>query len=182
MTASHAQAIGSCGKGLETLIQSLMLEYYYPKAEPERYSNVHTERGNALEDSAAFLYQVETGAEISKVGFVIYSDYVGCSPDLFVDPSGMVEIKCPADTEYFRLLMGGEIKSEYIWQMQMQMLCCERSWCDFVAYNPNFDVELIIRRVEPDEKKQAKLEEGFLIGIDLIKEIERKYQAIINPY
>ena len=45
MTASHAQAIGNAGKGLDTYIHELMAEYY-SSGEKEQFSNKHTERGN----------------------------------------------------------------------------------------------------------------------------------------
>lgn len=174
MTASEAQAIGSNGKGLQTYIMSLMQDYY-SKAEKEHYSNKDTERGNDLEDSAGFLYSAITGIEVKKVGFVIYDDNVGCSPDLFAGPDGLVEIKCPADKGYFDLLINDKVDTAYIWQMQMQMLICEKAWCDFVAYNPNFEQEIIIKRFYPDYAKYAELKQGFAAGKKLMQEIENKY-------
>jgi len=179
MTASHAQAIGANGKGLITYINQICVEMY-SKADPVSYSNAAMERGIELEDSAAFLYPMEAGLPAEKVGFVIYNDYVGCSPDLLVGTDGMAEIKCPADPEFLRRLMGGEIKSEYIWQVQMQLLICERSWCDFVTFSPNFDKELIIDRIYPDPKKFAKLKEGFEEGERLIREIQAKMDKILG--
>ena len=173
MTASHAQAIGNCGKGLESYVTGLMEEFYSSKPK-ESFSNKHTDRGNELEDSAAFLYSAETGNEVENVGFVIHNDFVGCSPDLFTGEKGLVEIKCPDDKEFFRRLLGGLIKPEYIWQMQCQMLICEKEYCDHVEYNPNYLKNLIITRIEPDLKKFESLEEGFKIGEQLIKEIELK--------
>ena len=130
------------------------------------------ERGNKLESDALALYAWEHNHDVKRIGFVIYNDYVGCSPDAFVDADGMGEVKSPKDTTYFKLLMDEKIESKYIWQMQGQMLTCEKKWCDFIAYNPNFKRKLFVKRIFPDEKKFAKLEEGFKIGKKLIKEIE----------
>lgn len=177
MTASHAQAIGSNGKGLVTYINQLMREYY-SSAEPEHFSNHHTDRGNALEDSAAFIYQMETGMETRKIGFVIFNEYVGASPDLFIDDDGMGEIKCLADKGYFDMLMGGKPDTKYIWQAQMQLLVCEKKWNDLIFYNPNFDEKLIIIRVDPDTVMFKKLEAGFASGIEMIREIETKMKKI----
>jgi len=179
MTASHAQAIGANGKGLETYINKLMQEYY-SNADPEHFSNHHTERGTELEDSAGFVYQMETGMEVSKIGFVIYNDYVGASPDLFVGDDGMAEIKCLADKGYFDLLMGAKPDTKYIWQANMQLLVCEKKWNDLVFYNQNFDEPLIIIRVEPDHAKFEKLEAGFESGIVMIQEIENKMNKILS--
>jgi len=176
MTASHATAIGSCGKGLQTYISQLMQEFYSTK-EKEHFSNKHTDRGNELEDSAAFLYEMQTGNKVEKVGFVKHSEYVGCSPDGFTT-GGLVEIKAPDDKEFFRLLLGGKISSGYDWQMQMQMLICGYDWCDHVNYNPNFEKNLIIERVLKNQDRFDDLEKGFLIGADLIKGIEFKMEQI----
>jgi putative phage-type endonuclease len=176
MTASHAQAIGNCGKGLDSYIQELCQEYY-SSAEKEGFSNKHTERGNDLEDSAGFLYECETGNKTGKVGFVVWNDFVGCSPDLLVNDDGLAEIKCPDDKAYFDLLLTNEIDTKYIWQMQMQMLICGRFWCDFVAYNPHYKKELIIIRVLRDEKKQTDLLKGFAIGEQKIRTMQAMLQA-----
>jgi len=178
MTASHARAIGVNGKGLITYVRELMQEYY-SIAEKEHFSNKHTDRGNELEPMAGFAYFAKTGNEVEKVGFVIHNDYVGCSPDGFVGIDGLVEIKCPDDKEFFRLLVSDQkpkdIKPEYIWQIQMQMQNTGRLWCDFVAYNPNFakiKKEIIIIRVLPDQKVFEKLEKGYEIGKQEIMKIE----------
>ena len=177
MTASHAQAIGANGKGLVTYTNQLMQEYY-SNAEPERFSNVHTDRGNDLEDSAAFMYQMETGFEVMKIGFAVYSEFVGVSPDLFVGNEGMAEIKCLADKGYFDLMLGGKVDTKYVWQAQMQLLVCEKEWNDLVFYNPNFDESLIIVRQLPDKEKFSKLLAGFSAGEEMIKEIEAKIKNL----
>lgn len=182
MTASHAQAISANGKGLDTYIQTMMQEYY-STAEPERYTNINIDRGNELEDSAALAYTMETGRIVEKIGFVVHSDYAGCSPDLFVEKTGLAEIKCPADKAYFQMLLDeadGELKIEtkYIWQMQMQMMICEKEWCDFVAYNPNYEKFMIVKRVVPDKKAVEKIRMGLISGEEKIKLIQQKMETI----
>jgi len=173
MTGSHAQAIGANGKGLETYITEVMTEYY-SSCRPERYSNKDMERGLELEPEAADRYAGETFSVVETVGFVVYSDFIGVSPDRFVSDDGLAEIKCPNDKTYFKLLLDFKIESKYMWQMQMQMLCCNRSWCDYVVYNPNFEQAILIERVLPDEKKFEKLRAGFESGQKMIEEIEAK--------
>lgn len=178
MTASHAQAIGSGNKGLKTYITELMQEFYSSK-EKKHFKNGHTERGNSLEDSAAFLYSMMSPIWTKKVGFVKYSDCVGCSPDLLAGEFGLAEIKCPDDKEYFRLLIGGPIGTGYEWQCQAQMLICKRNWNDMVFYNPNYKKKIIVRTVFWDPEKFEALEKGFEIGEKLLKEIEAKMDKIL---
>jgi exodeoxyribonuclease (lambda-induced) len=170
MTASHAQAIAACGAGLETYILDMCSEFFSTK-EKEIFANQHTERGNAYEDQARVIYELQTGNKVEQVGFVVHSDHVGCSPDGLVNDDGLVEFKNPSDKEHFRFMVDNKIKPEYEWQMQMQMLVTGREWCDFVSYNPNFENCIVIKRVTPDDKKLEKLLKGFEAGGKRIKEI-----------
>ena len=175
MTASHGQEIGNCGKGLDTYIHNLMAEFY-SSGEKEYFSNKAIEMGNELEDQARSVYALDVGMKVEEVGFMELSEYVGCSPDGLVGDDGMVEIKCPNDANYFKFLLDGEkaIASKYIWQMQMQMMIAKRDWCDFVAYNPNFEQSKFVHRVYPDEVKYKKLMAGLDMGIEKIKIIKSK--------
>jgi len=174
MTASHATAIGNHGKGLESYINKMIMEYYSTE-ESFKYKNQHMERGNDLEDSAAFLYGVQTGIKTEKIGFVIHNDYVGCSPDLFCEGNGKVEIKCRDDKAYWKLLNDGKLDSSEKWQIQMGMLLCKKDWCDAIDYNPHFKKDLIINRIFPDESMFNLLQEGFVLGQELIEELMDKW-------
>lgn len=175
MTASHSQAIGNCGKGLETYILELMAEYY-SSGEKEQFSNKHTDRGNELEPLARSMYELETGNEVIQVGFCKLNEFVGASPDGLVGEDGLIEIKCVDDVAYFKHLLNGEseIDTKYIWQGQMQLKVTDRKWNDLVFYNPNFEKSMCIYRLYPDAEKFAALEKGFEIGEQKIKEIKAK--------
>lgn len=179
MTASHASAIGNCGKGLVTYINEMMQDHYAlnPK---ESFHNHHTERGNDLEDSAGFRYSMETGLETKKIGFVIHSDFVGVSPDSFAGENGLCEIKCRDRKAYWIMLNTGKLQSSEIWQSNMQMLVCQKNWCDVTYYNPEYKKDLIITRLEPDQKKFDDLKKGFSIGQEMIEELVNKWEGILN--
>jgi putative phage-type endonuclease len=174
MTASHAQAIGNQGAGLKSYITELVAEHF-SKAPKDSFSNRHTEHGLETEPEAALVYQAETLSDVQEVGFVVLNDYVGCSPDRLVNDDGLLEIKCLSDKVYFQLLVTGKIESKYLWQMQMQMICTGREWCDFFVYNPNFDKQFWIERVHPDPVMVEKLHGGFEAGEKMIRELQQKY-------
>lgn len=175
MTASEATAIGNCGKGLETYIRSLMAEYF-SSVEKEHFTSRDTERGNELEPIARSVYEFENSVEVQKIGFVEYSEYVGCSPDGLVDEDGGVEIKCINDPKYFDHLLDGSkrIDSGYEWQCQMNLLITGRKWWDLIYYNPNYQFSTCVYRIFPDPEKFAALEKGFALGEELIKSIKEK--------
>lgn len=180
MTASHAQAIGNCGKGLDSYIYELMAKHY-SSAERANYTNADMERGNELEPDARTAYEFEMREIVKEVGFVEYNEYVGASPDGLIGNDGLVEIKCKSDTNHLKQMLAGEkgIESKYIWQMQMQMLVTGRQYCDFVSFNPHFEKSLLVYRVLGDENKFEKLLEGFEKGEEMIKQIELNFYNIV---
>ncbi len=181
LTASNAQAIGNNGKGLETLIWEKLSEKY-SSADKETFSTKDTDRGNELEPQARELYMLETGNEVEEIGFITdksISTVGGASPDGLVGKDGNLEIKCFADTKHFKAIIDFrktgtfEIESQYIWQMQMQMLFTGRDWCDFLAYNPNYAQSLLIQRVPANADMQQKIRDGLKKGEEIINEIEK---------
>jgi putative phage-type endonuclease len=177
VTASHAQAIGNNGKGLDTYLLEVVSEMF-SSAQKDQYSNEHTERGNELEPLARSMYELQKNVEVEEIGFAEYNDFVGCSPDGLVGDDGMIEIKCPDDKTYFNLLMNENIDSSYIWQCQMNLLILEKKWCDLIFYNPNFEKSMKIFRLEPDKEMFSRLKEGFAKAEKEIIRMISKYKEI----
>ena len=177
MTASNAQAISANGKGLETYIISLLAEKY--SNNKVHFSNSDTERGCELEEQARLTYEIEY-SKTEIVGFIEMDEFTGCSPDSLVGDEGGLEIKCPDDKNFFKILLGGEkeIDTKYHWQIQMCLLISERKWWDIAFYNPNFEKNMIVFRIYPDMAKQEKLIMGIAKGKALMQEIEYKLQNI----
>jgi len=177
MTASEAQCIAANGKGLETYALRVVAEKY--SNNKEHFSNRHTDRGVELEDSAKMTYEIER-ENVELVGFIEQDEYSGCSPDGLVGDEGGLEIKCPDDPGYFKILIDGEkaIDSKYKWQVQMCMLVSERKWWDLMFYNPNFERNNIVFRIYPDMAMQEKLIMGIAKGKLLIEQFEEKFKNI----
>jgi len=165
-TASHAQPIASNGKGLETYVTELMADYY--ALQSDSYTNDDMARGNELEASARFCYEMETNQQVEEVTFCKLDEHIGCSPDGLVGEDGLVEIKCHNNKNYFLVMLDRKnVSSAYIWQMQMQMYVTGRKWCDYVAYNPNFEQHFVIYRFEADLKAFEKIKEGLKTAVEL---------------
>ena len=177
MSASNAEAILANGKGLETYIYNLMAEYY-SKGEKVHYTNADIERGILLEPEAKIEFEFYTGLEVREVGCVELNDYILVSPDGLIGDDGLIEIKCPNDSVYFKLLLSDNIKPEYIAQMQMQLYVTDRQYCYFVSYNPNFEKSLYIKKITRDEEMIEKLKKGLAEGTKLIKEIKKQFEKV----
>jgi hypothetical protein len=175
LTASKATAIGNNKSGLVTLCKRLVQKHSRISHEP-KFVSKDVDRGNTLEPHARMEYMLKTSENVKQIGFVVHSKHVGCSPDGFVGEDGLIEIKCPNDDNYGDIYLDRKIKSDYIWQMQMQMLVCEKSWCDYVAYNPNYEDDLVIIRQFPIKEKFDALLEGFKIGEKLILQYQKEWE------
>ncbi len=180
MTASNAQAIGNCGKGLESYILQVMSEYYEMTPE-EKYTNSQLERGIELEEQARDIYEMLNNAKVEQVGFIEGDEYSGCSPDGLIGEDGGLEIKCHNNLTHFKLLLDKKIDSGYLWQIQMNLFITGRKWWDYMAYNPNFKENMFIERVEPDAEMFDKIKKGLELGKYRINEIKNKYGENSKP-
>lgn len=114
----------------------------------ENYSNVHMERGKAMEDEARNFYAFEYNADPQRVGFVTNFN-AGCSPDSFVGDRGGLEIKTALPHIQIERLEKGELPMEYRAQVQGCIWICERDHWDFVSYWPK--LPLLRIRVPRDD-------------------------------
>lgn len=147
----------------------------------ETYINQAMQDGIDREFYARERYVQQYG-EVEEVGFIQHPTLeAGASPDGLVGNDGLIEIKCPLGTTHTETLMTQEVPSKYIPQIQWQLRCTGRKWCDFISYNPMFpeNLQLFVKRVEADEQYQLMLEKeisDFLIEvqtvIDRLKEIK----------
>lgn len=103
----------------------------------ESYSSREMQRGTELEPKARAVYLLETGSDVSETGLIPHPHIAnsGASPDGLVDSDGLLEIKCPNTATHIDFLLHRQPKREYILQMQWQMACTGRLWCDFVSYD-----------------------------------------------
>jgi putative phage-type endonuclease len=117
----------------------------------EGFSNAAMQWGTDMEPQARAAYEFLHDATVSEVGFIDHPTLAmaGCSPDGLVGDVGMVEIKCPNTATHIETLLTGTIDGKYIKQMQFQLACSGRAWCDFVSYDPRLpaEMQLFVHRV-----------------------------------
>jgi putative phage-type endonuclease len=132
----------------------------------QSYSHAAMHWGLDVEPEARRAYAFEMNLDVTPVGFVPHPtiSMSGASPDGLVGEVGLVEIKCPQTATHLDIVMGGAVPDKYLAQMQWQMACTGRAWCDFVSYDPRLSAELrlIIRRVARDEAQIAALREDVV--------------------
>lgn len=139
----------------------------------DSFSNAAMVWGTNTEPMARAAYEALKGVLVEEVGFVPHPiiSMAGASPDGLVGDDGLVEIKCPNTATHIETLLGAEIPSKYVNQMQWQMACTGREWCDFVSYDPRMpeDMQLFIKRLERSDDAITELEreiKTFLFELD----------------
>lgn len=179
VTASQSKEILVAGKsasglgaGALTLAVTKAAEFI-TKEDPYYVSNQHTERGHELEPLAVEDYEEETFNETTVCGFITLGESCGYSPDRLVGEDGLLEVKCPQQKEYLRILDGGKDKPEYISQVQYGLWVSGREWCDLVYFHPKFKKKRVIKRITRDEVTIAK----FIAKIPRWKE---EFDRLVN--
>jgi len=128
----------------------------------ESYTNAAMEWGTTNEPFARAAYEAKTGVLVDEVGAIDHPTIPmsAASPDGLVGDDGCLEIKCPNTATHIDTVLGGEIAKKYYDQMQWQMVCANRSWCDFVSFDPRMPegLQLFIKRVPRDDKYIGELE------------------------
>lgn len=128
----------------------------------DRFVNAAMAHGTETEPQARTAYEFMTDATVVQVGLVPHptiADF-GASPDGLVGDDGLLEIKCPATATHIETLLTEAVPQKYMLQMQTQMACTGRKWCDFVSFDPRLpgDLQLWVSRVPRDAAVIAEIE------------------------
>jgi len=158
-------------------------------ASAEKFSSAAMAWGTEKEPDARAAYEFYSDATVDLVGFVAHPTIrnAGASPDGRVGVDGLVEIKCPNTATHIETLLGGSVPSKYVTQMQWQMACEGRQWCDFVSYDPRLpeSMALFVRRVSRDQAMIEGLEKdvsAFLREVDeTVAQLRAKYEPDGRP-
>ena len=142
-------------------------------AKADSFKNADMDWGNEKEAEARNAYSFLRGADVEQIAFVDHPGIKmsGASPDGLVGADGLIEIKCPATHTHIATLLSQTIDADYITQMQWQMACTGRQWCDFVSFDPRMpqDMQFFCKRVARDSDRILALEAeviAFLASVD----------------
>lgn len=132
------------------------------ETQTEGFTNAAMRHGTETEPEARTAYEFQVDVDVVQVGFVDHPTIAmtGASPDGLVGDGGLVEIKCPQVATHIDTLLGGSVPGKHLTQIQWQLACTGRAWCDFVSYDPRLpeNMRLFIRRVNRDDVAIAGLE------------------------
>lgn len=130
-------------KSADGVLRDMVREYH--GAESEFAGNEATAFGHEHEPEAITAYEDQVECLVISTGLHVHADHdwLAASPDGLVGHDGLIEVKCPFRATYTTL---AEVP-HYAAQIQLQLACTMRDWCDFVIWR---DGEIIVERVEAD--------------------------------
>lgn len=118
--------------------------------------------GKDHEEQARATYEFETGKPVNELPFIFKDESmrVGISPDGFNDDNAL-EIKCPYTSKVFiDFVCLGDIKKEYMAQVQFSMWVTGRDSWDFAKFDPRMKCKNFhYITMERDEKMMKKFDE-----------------------
>jgi len=140
----------------------------------ESFTNAAMQHGTDTEPLARAAYEALKDVLVDEVGFVPHPSIImaGASPDGLVSEDGLLEIKCPNTATHIETLLSQSVPGKYNTQMQFQMACTGRQWCDFVSFDNRLpeELQLFVKRVLRDNEFIKQMEDEvvkFLNELDI---------------
>lgn len=140
----------------------------------EKFTNAAMQWGTDTEPQARAAYEFFRDATVRQVGLVPHPTIpqTAASPDGLVGEDGLVEIKCPNTATHIDTLLGQTVPGKYITQIQWQLACTGRQWCDFASFDPRMPahLSLFVKRVFRDDRRIGELEADVTVFLDELDE------------
>jgi putative phage-type endonuclease len=127
----------------------------------ENFINAAMQWGKDNESKARAAYEFKFDKLVTEVGMIEHPrllGWAGSSPDGLVE-DGLIEIKCPSTITHLDTISSGNVPTRYMLQMQWQMECTQREWCDFVSFDPRLpeNLQLFVKRVKIGELLEPEI-------------------------
>ena len=147
----------------------------------ESFNNSAMQWGTDQEPVARAAYEAAMDVLVDETGFVIHPTIAeaGASPDGLIGLFGLIEIKCPMTATHIETLLSEKVPAKYNTQMQWQMACTGRKWCDFVSFDPRMpdNLQIFVSRVNRDDTYIKMLETEVKT---FLAEIDQKIETLRN--
>lgn len=117
------------------VMRKMVREYH--GVDSEFKGNATTEWGQAMEPHAIADFELDTGLEVTPAEFELWDeDWLGASPDGYVNDGSLIEVKCPYSLRTkeeldFKSILGLQ---HYYAQIQIQLLVTNRESCYFYQW------------------------------------------------
>jgi putative phage-type endonuclease len=151
----------------------------------EGFTNAAMQWGTDIEPEARIAYEFYRDATVAECGFVPHPDIAetGASPDGLVGEDGLLEIKCPNTATHLETLLGAALPEKYFLQIQWQLACTRREWCDFASYDPRLpeSMRLFVDRVKRDDIAIRAIERDVVSFLTELRNTVSNLRARYEP-
>lgn len=188
ITGTRAHTVLVNGKGLDTLIDTLVIELI-SESSGISFKSAAMQRGNDLEPLAREAFEVAEidFREVFEVGSIIHpkiSEFM-ISPDGLFEKYGSLEIKCFEAKNYYEHLKAFKadpvnftfLEKQYITQVQSGLACTGNDFAKGVIFNPDFiGNEYIEFTIERDDKLISELEEKVEAALEKRDQLIKQFR------
>jgi len=147
----------------------------------ESFTNAAMQHGTETEPLARAAYEARYDVLVDEVGFVSHPtiEMSGASPDGLVGEDGLIEIKCPNTATHIETLLSESVPNKYYTQMQFQIACTGRKYCDFVSFDNRLPTELqmFVKRVPRDDMYIKLIEDEI---VKFLAELDTKINQLMK--
>jgi hypothetical protein len=147
LTNPRSKADKEAGKFSETALTYINVKVAesitgHKKLDSYAFPLVH---GKETEPEAVAYFCEKKGFEHTPIGFIVFGDHAGGSPDGLINETDILEVKCPyaLNTHIDYLLLTDQydlmrLKPEYYFQCQSNLLFSQKEKCHFVSYDARY--------------------------------------------
>lgn len=150
----------------------------------DSYTNTAMQWGVEHEAEAIAAYEFYRDATVEPCGFIAHPtiQMSGASPDGLVGADGLIEAKCPQTATHIETLLQRTVPGDYLLQMQWQMACTGRAWCDWISFDPRMPehLKLLVIRVPRDNALIATVEDEVRNFLSEVEDTVAKLSALEN--
>lgn len=150
----------------------------------EGYTNAAMAWGVEHEAEAITAYEFYRDMSVELCGFMPHPTVAmsGASPDGLVGTDGLIEAKCPQTATHIETLLRRTVPGDYLLQMQWQMACTGRAWCDWVSFDPRMPerLKLFVLRVPRDNALIATVEDEVRNFLSEVEDTVAKLSILEN--
>ena len=185
-TASRiSDIIAKTKSGYSTSRENYMVQLALERitgVQADSYTNAAIQWGRDTEPLARAAYEVHAGVLVEEVGMIEHPRIAmaGASPDGAIGADGLLEIKCPNSATHVNTLRSRKPSGEYVTQMQWQMACTGRAWCDFVSFDPRMPdgLQLFVTPIARDPDRIVELEREVELFLEQVDAMVRELNAL----
>jgi len=169
-------ARGGYKKARETCMYELLTERI-TGVPVEHYVTPAMEWGTMYEAEAIDAFVDVSGIAVTECGFIRHSTIrnFGASPDGLWE-KGVIEVKCPTSPTHIKILATKEIKPQWLYQIQAEMMVANAKHAWFISYDPRLPEvnQLYVDRVYRDDDMVDEITEAVNKFNEELDELEGK--------